>query len=519
MQKSNNFFYLNVALLLAFIALAPLKGQGQPFSLRYSFSPLDGDGGRAIWTLEDHYLVGKVSTFVDNETGQWRPYGGLFKTNRKGEVINSIDLKFGDCFFNFDFSNSLILSDSIVIVGRINSGAEYQEPVLLKIDTGFNQSNIIPLYNESFQEHAQYLSLFSISGDSILVVSNIENNLGEKRLFFHTGSIVDTKNLEDIPVYLTDGNDYIIYDVDIDNRGNVYLTYSSCNESNNCIPSVFISKYTTIGEQIWTTKFQPNRSRSQVVVPQTAVLTDESVVLSWTKDTIGFNTQEAPPVFFLLDKTGNKVDSISFHGNIRSVYSISTAEDGSVIASGFARTDISVKTGWIIRIGPNFTLDWERYVLDERDYTRPGNEFFHSVEDLEGNIVAVGNYLITNQPPSPDEGSIQVWFLRLTSEGAFLEDIHSDTIHLRETNSTRSPASDINLELYPNPTSERLYIKTASPIDIKKVEIFSIGGHLTYSYLGRKEYFDCSSLKPGVYAVRVLIDNVGYVTRKFTVKK
>jgi hypothetical protein len=84
------------------------------------------------------------------------------------------------------------------------------------------------------------------------------------------------------------------------------------------------------------------------------------------------------------------------------------------------------------------------------------------------------------------------------------------------TGSTEIPEKPVDLVLYPNPTSAKLFIKT-SGIIIKRISLYDLNGRLLLHQLDNLEQIDVSGLQPGLYQLILDTDQGRSVTRKIVV--
>jgi len=81
---------------------------------------------------------------------------------------------------------------------------------------------------------------------------------------------------------------------------------------------------------------------------------------------------------------------------------------------------------------------------------------------------------------------------------------------------TDRPQSMFDINLYPNPLSDLLNIKTTG-IDIDHISIYDIYGRLMIQAAGGIDNIDVSALLPGIYQVVFYTDNVKSIARKIVI--
>ena len=90
-----------------------------------------------------------------------------------------------------------------------------------------------------------------------------------------------------------------------------------------------------------------------------------------------------------------------------------------------------------------------------------------------------------------DEGGDRIWLVKLTSLGEFITTAREENL-------------ENNMRIYPNPTSDKLWISTLSPIG--RIEILDFKGNLVLvrsEGLDTEETIDVDSLIDGSYLVRI----------------
>lgn len=150
----------------------------------------------------------------------------------------------------------------------------------------------------------------------------------------------------------------------VDSEGNLYIAFKGCLGPRSCNGQAWITKIAPSGEILWTRNYGET-ANIQGVEPSLTLLSEDRMALSWTRDTNNFDIQESPPIIYILDREGEALDSIAFHGNWRTLTRIQTAANGDIIGAGYAWTDIGW-CGWMIRVTSEAELVWEKYIQDNR---------------------------------------------------------------------------------------------------------------------------------------------------------
>lgn len=242
-----------------------------------------------------------------------------------------------------------------------------------------------------------------------------------------------------------------------DERGNLYISNLGCYGENCYSYRAWLAKISTEGELLWQRTYGSS-AWNQPTVPWPCVVNDTTIAYSWTRDTSGVNTQQSPPVIYYLDTLGNKRDSFTFHGNLRTARRIIPTADGGVIGVGFAFSNELNYSGWLFRLDANADLVWERYIQDHRQSTASLTDLECAAEMDDGSIVAGGD-IFHPLPPLDGGGRLRGWLVKLDADGCLEPGCASDTIHLLRPTSVGEPdiAATPDLTLWPNPVVDELH--------------------------------------------------------------
>jgi len=265
----------------------------------------------------------------------------------------------------------------------------------------------------------------------------------------------------------------VFYSSRFDEYGNMYVSFKGCKDRVGCrFHQAWITKIDPAGDILWTKNYGQSEG-DQNVEPYLTLLSEDRMALSWTRDTGDLSLQESPPTIYILDREGERLDSIAFHGNWRTLSRIQTAANGDIIGAGYARTDLG-KAGWMIRVTPEAELVWERYIQDNRLADDVYTELRDVAECSDGSIAA-GGLWISRDTPRDDGNTLRSWVVKLDPDGCLEPGCTSDTIHLMKPVANdeivREPAP--TMEINPNPVDNTLHLELSG--------VNTAAGRLTYT--------------------------------------
>ena len=256
----------------------------------------------------------------------------------------------------------------------------------------------------------------------------------------------------------------------VESNGNLYISFKGCKQEGFCNPDqAWITKINPAGEILWTKNYGETAG-NQNVEPYLSLLSEDRMALSWTRDTGNFDIQESPPIIYILDREGEMLDSIAFHGNWRTLSRIQTAANGDIIGAGYAWTDIGY-TGWMIRVTSEAELVWERYIQDNRLADDVYTELRDVAECSDGSIAA-GGLWISRDAPRDGGNTLRSWVVKLDADGCLEPGCTSDTIHLMKPVAIdeveRRPVAQIKIN--PNPVNDVLHLEL-SPVNMAEGQL------------------------------------------------
>jgi len=188
-------------------------------------------------------------------------------------------------------------------------------------------------------------------------------------------------------------------------------------------------------------------------------------------------------------------------GIVNGLYSVTELQDGSFLAAGLFDVSGGDK-GVLLKFAPNGDSLWMRtYRHPPLDTVFSVHWLYHAIEDPDGSIVATG---------SCNDGQQDLWVIRVDSFGCLVPGCQ-----LYDAIAEQPPQPDkpqLNILLYPNPASDRLYISFRSAKEpTGEFRLFDAQGTLVRKFKpgGKSEEID---LNVGMHPAGVYI--LSYVDRK-----
>lgn len=172
--------------------------------------------------------------------------------------------------------------------------------------------------------------------------------------------------------------------------------------------------------------------------------------------------------------------------------SVKQTDDGGYIVVGQTNSDDNDVSGnpgsyiydyWVIKLNETGQLQWQSCLGGS------GNDYGSSIQQTtDGGYITAGRSFSNNYDVSGNNGNYDFWVAKLEAETLSLNDVFNQ-----------------ELNVYPNPVSETLYIPNTS--NIKSVKIYDTTGKCVINQK-TVDYIDVRSLQPGIYFLKVLQGNL-----------
>jgi hypothetical protein len=478
----DQFRWHSCFIILLILFQLPCDAQSSLFVENYSINDEFGDIVKSL------QCVGNDLVFVSGsvvEIPEDRAENRLVKIDSTGQLTWSTIWLEEERRYLGSFQEGLLLNGDSVLATtntRNGRGSGYLALVSTSLETG--SANYVGRFDDTtgyeagtlfFAPDSSYLlevssRLYDVVGYYPLTVTNLSLSgewLSEKRYF----------------------DEYLLFaerSTVMDAAGNLYVAFKGCRRGSRCNPhQAWISKIGLNGGILWTRNYGETAG-NQGVEPYLTLLSEDRMALAWTRDTNNLEIQESPPIIYVLDLEGEKLDSIAFHGNWRTLSRIQTAANGDIIGAGYAWTDIGY-TGWMIRVTSDAELVWERYIQDNRLADNVNTELRDIDECADGSIAAAGLW-ISGETPRDGGNTLRSWVVKLDANGCLEPGCSSDTIHLKRPVAVeeveREPSAAIQIN--PNPVEGNLHLEISGlnvPFDRLKYTIASSGGSILQSGL------------------------------------
>lgn len=206
--------------------------------------------------------------------------------------------------------------------------------------------------------------------------------------------------------------------------------------------------------------------------------------------------------FIEIDNLGNKLNTYTFNFNEPlNFYRSSVISDNTIVTVGLSKFDGS-DCGLIQKSTSTGELLWRhRY-----DYGPNSDFFINFIETTDNHLLVIGKAF------TGFETGADAWLLKLDSNGCLQPGCLEVGINEAE--------QEMGITLYPNPTQDRLFIKTEqSQKRPLKFSLYNMQGKLIIQeqLVAEYESFDLSGLVSGVYLVNI-VDGSGKKVSKRIVK-
>ncbi len=182
---------------------------------------------------------------------------------------------------------------------------------------------------------------------------------------------------------------------------------------------------------------------------------------------------------------------------------MTTCANDDVLMSGEYEGDDSIDVGFIMRYSSDGTLVWERHYIAYGEGGRLDG-FLSCVRELPtGDIVATGSL----QQEAMSGAERDFWILKVGSDGCFNEnenDCGLEVIPQFLTYTDEEPAPQIQIKMYPNPSSDRVHLELAESTGFIRYNLLDLKGDLVASFEGSSHSsIDVSAYPSGIYFVEV----------------
>lgn len=497
-----------------------IKAQ-ETFARTYLLNQESGNSIKSFAITENGGVVAVLGSVIEVPTT--RAESTIVEIDPFGELVWSARLGNDSLRYLTSFRNGTIIhNDTIFSTFHINGiELDVQGNGLLRIDLAEQEFTVVPSSVSDSLLRSRDLAYYDDFRKIVDVRTRINNLQGTSLAGTvirrdRYGTIVSSANILD--EYLRVG----IQGTSFDEEGNLFVSYEGCLDDGT--PSCdfnqgWLRKYSPNDEVVWTKNFG-STSGAQPVAPRVARLTNGNLAYGWTRDTFNLSLQRSPPIVYFLSPEGEELDSIVFHGNIRSLIDLTPAANGDVIGAGTAVTDIG-ETGWMFRVTQQGDLVWERYILDERNSNRVSCDFTNVEESEDGSIFASGAWFSPGLP-FDNMHRLRGWLVKLDADGCLEPGCTSDTIHLQEPVSLEGPlvnTQELTLQVVPNPITSEMTLSLGGFLgnaeQLRYAILSTVGQPLLEGRMSSSTHrTNLQGLPPGVYVLIIYESGVPVATQR-----
>lgn len=284
-----------------------------------------------------------------------------------------------------------------------------------------------------------------------------------------------------------------------------------------------VTKLDSLGRVVW-----------QSYLPETGIhlkeiraveLLDGNYAISWY-EYFGYSSPISPysPKVYNMSPQGDTLwtrDFPTFRPHYKAIQNLNRAANGDIIGMGRARYEVYPgeinnlgDIGWIFRMSPDGEVLWDRYIYHERSPLISG-VFYHSTELPNGDLVFVGTYQDTFPNHEPFVNDVNVWLVRVGSDGCLIPDCQDMQI-VTDSGVVSLVGIEERLEeeeqpfrLFPNPAREYVRLQASTSYAGTGPLRFTLVNALGQPALqrgwpafapGRQERIPLEGLNPGWYA-------------------
>ncbi len=369
--------------------------------------------------------------------------------------------------------------------------------------TNYININLLPLPTTQNVENC---------GATSLILTATPNSNGTIYWYDGFNNFLQTGESYTTPV-LSSTTSYYVQEKDVLTDANVGLIYNSStgayynDESRYLIFDVFNNV------KIKTVKVYAQSAGIRTFVVKNSggtTIYQSNINLTIGENIVALNWNITPGTNYLIKIDSNNPDlwrsnsGVSFPYQISDVISITNSSAGSGYYYFFY--------DWVVRYQSNcvsetatITANISTLASANFSYTQNLNEisFVNTSTNATNYLWDFGNGNTSNlENPIHTYSSQGDYIVTLTSTNTCGNSIFTDTIHINTLNINNF---DLQIEIYPNPTSN--FINLITNTEIKDVSITSIDGKFVQNYVAKNNIIDVYGLKSGMYILQFIINN------------
>lgn len=432
---------MKIYCILLFLFFLHSQSAAQPttFSKVFSNYPLNAENGFSGIAVPQGYMV--VST-LDCETFNGNTCCGITFLNEFGDIQ-----WFKEYSFYPNGGNTITVhNNKIYIVGHTNN--ELSQFTLFCLDFDGNV-----LWNKeygSFLRRESYPDLILINEEYLLLAGARMRSDGVVPDEFIVKVDLDG-NLFSQSIYGIENDGSYHGSIRHTLDGQILFTYTYCPESCFHLWKGGVTSVDDEGNEIWyldlPTSWFPDR-------PFTAQIDDSEIVTYWHSEDQQIGNDPTPSAFYFLNMQGEVQDSLVLHSSsVNHMLDLEGLIGRGLVGCGqtFGNNNAG-SFAWIVRIGPDRTVLWNRRYSDT---TYAGDPFtFVDIQPTSDNgFIAVGT--LTNEMTGVKES--HTWFVKLDSSGCYQPGC-GETVYV-STHEEPKFLKGIGMEIFPNPASDLINLR------------------------------------------------------------